>query len=892
MNLIYFIRLLIKNALPIVGAGLAMSVLVYMTTRNKPVSYTASTTVYAGIATGYDIEPGVNSRFDMFSHNARFDNLVNIIKSRETLEETAIRLMARHLILAKPDPAYCLPETWRLLMADIPAEIKRMADNSCFAFPDHLIRKPTSEKVKSDSALPRMDTMAFNANDTLMNFKTVTERVQRFRIKPKYYMIRAGDSPNGIAQRFGLTLGELERMNTPMPQIQGGRLLIVGTVSESFWVDTLITKMVPADVESKMSDTPGPGGKHSRADPVSEENPDRYERLVRRMMAYKDADQENYLFRTLQSANPFYSVRKISEVKVSRIQSSDLLKLTFDSNDPAVCMQTLKILTGVFSQQYQSITTIQKGMISGYFRERVNSAKKQLDSLERNLLDYRRENRIINYDEQTKSISEQKEILDRDWYGEAGKISAAKTALALIEDNIGEKGKSLLLDSTVLEKRQQMHDLAGKISMAEIQEDSQAGKEINIEYLARMKGELELLKLELNTELMKSFELAGTVKDLNIQNLLQKWFEKTIEAEESQARFNTLTYSKKAFMAKYDEFAPLGSQLKKIDREIDLAQQAYMNHLNNLNQSILRQKNLEQPEIQVIDNPVYPIKPNASGRMVTVIAAFLAGLILTAVFIILLELLDNSIKFPMRFAELSGLKLMGAYPRIPLAPDNRINYPLISSRATDQIAQRIRLEDLRLKDRGDQPFMLFFISTREREGKTYLATRAVEKLRASGSKVLYVKHQDKNSSEEIKRKFTQFDEHQEAWDYEYTLPDNFIRVRNINELLRNYTFFTSGYQYLVIELPALLVQEYPATLTESGHLSVLVGLATRAWNQADKECIRLYQSSINHPVLALLNGCQADQLEPILGEIPKRRSYIRKLVKRIINLDFKTKEIL
>ncbi|MFA5815921.1 MAG: hypothetical protein WC865_09915 [Bacteroidales bacterium] len=553
------------NVFLIFGVASVMAVLVYLFTMGHRETYTTYSTIYTGIAT-----------------NAQFDNLINIIKSRETLEKTAIRLMAQHLILTEPDPGYCLPETWRKLMSEVPVEIKRMVEISYSKPPDN---------PKKDTVLPR--------------------------VKTKYYTIKAGDSPFGVCKKFGLTLDELNRLNSPMPPFNGGQRLIVGTLSEPNWVDTVLTKEVPVEI----------------ADIVSDENLLRYERLVKAMTDFKDANQENYLFKTLQSSNPYYGVQKISEVRVTRIQSSDLLKLSFDSNDPAVCMQTLKILTDVFRSQYQ---------------------------------------------------------------------------------------------------------------------------------------------------------------------------------------------------------------------------------------------NLVQSDIQIIDNPVYPVKPNASRRMITVIAAIMAGLVITAFLIILLEFLDTSIKFPGRLAELSGLKLIGAFPWIPAKPDNRINYPLISSRAIDLITQRIRLEDLRQKNRGEQPFILFFISTRENEGKTYLATRVVEKLRASGSKVLYIKPLETNSTDEVKLQFNSFDQPLQAWDYEYAVPDNFISIRNINELLRNYTFLTKGYHYLVIELPALLVQEYPATMTQSGHLAIMVARATRAWNKADDEVVKLFQSSIDHPVLALLNGCQVDQLKSVIGEIPKR----------------------
>jgi len=872
MNLIYFIRLLFKNVFLILGVAFAMAVLVYLFTRGQSKTYTTSTTIYTGIATGYDIESGANARFDLLANNAQFDNLINIIKSRETQEKTAIRLMAQHLLLTKPDPRYCLPETWRKLLSEVPVEIKRMVE---------LSYSVKFDKVQKEAPLPQgnfvalsggNDTLNRKVNDTIMESQTITEKVKRFRVKTNFYTIKAGDTPNGICQKFGLTIDELGRLNSPMPPFNGGQRLIVGILTEPYWADTVLTKEVPVEIEVDESKRDG--------------NLARYERLVKDMTDFKDADQENYLFKTLQSSNPYYSVQKISGVRVTRIQSSDLIKLTYDSNDPAVCMQTLKILTDVFKAQYQAITTTQTGLVADYFRQRVTAVKKQLDSLEQKLLEFRMKNRIINYDEQTKFISEQKETLDKDWYEEAGKFSAAKTALALIEENLGEKGKSILQNNTVLQKRQQVYELALQISMEEIKE------EINIESLTQLKGELERLKLDLNNELMKSFELNRTVQGLNIQNVLQKWLEKAIEVEESQARYNTLTGRKNAFLKKYDEFAPLGSQLKKIEREINLAQQDYMNHLNNLNQSIMKQKNVEQSNIQIIDNPVYPIKPNASKRMLLVFAAFMAGLVISAFWIILLEFLDTSIKFPNRFEELSGLKLIGAFPRIPVNPDGRINYPLISSRAIDQIVQRIRLEDLRQKNRGEQPFILFFISTREREGKTYLATRVVEKLRASGSKVLFVKPLEKNSSEALRKQFTSFDQSLQAWDYEYAVPDNFMSIRNINELLRNYTFLTKGYNFLVIELPALLVQEYPATMAQSGHLSILVGRATRTWNKADEEAVKLFQSSIDHPVLALLNGCLVDHLESIIGEIPKPGNPVRKLIKKFGNMNLKTSNAL
>lgn len=643
MNLIYFIRLCYKQFWLIFGMACLLAGAVYFLTEKEADAYTTSTTIYTGN------ESGVNQA----------DNLINIVRSRETLEKTAIRLMAQHLLLDKPDPHYCLPETWTDLVGGAPVVIRQLA-------------------------------ITLQLADREADADTVTQ-IEQFRTSKVFYSIKAGDSPVQVAEKFGLTLEELQSLNDPMPPFYGGEILVVGTISEPYWVDTVMVR---------------------KAHPAEQSL---YDQLVANLTKIKNADQENYLVKTLNSSNKYYGIAKIATVRVDRLNGSDLIKLTYESDDPAVCMQTLMLLTDVVREEARAIATRQSGRVSDYFQERLSAAKKQIDSLEQDLMQSR-------------------------------------------------------MDS---------------------------------------------------------------------ENLP-------------------------------DELVSTGSHVAKLEREIELAQQDYMNHLNNLNESILKQDKSEYEDIQVIDNPTYPVKPDPSTRIVFIVAAFIAGIVLSVSLIALIEYLDHSIKFPERLEKLSGLDILGSFPRIPEEPARRINYPLIASKSVDQLTLRISLEEMKQKNRGNLPYVIFVTSAREDEGKTFIASRLIGKLRASGSKVLFVKPREKESAAEEIRKFTRFDQPAQAWDYEYDVPDNFISIKDINELLRNYTFLTKGYHYLVIELPALLNREYPAYLLESGDLSLFVCLATRRWKNPDNEAIRLYRSTVKHPVMGVLNACHPDRLESVLGDIPKR----------------------
>ncbi len=72
-------------------------------TRNMEKMYQSSAQLYTGIASGYSIESSEGQRIDYHVVNNAFDNLISLMKSRQTIEEVGLRLLSRHLMLAEPN---------------------------------------------------------------------------------------------------------------------------------------------------------------------------------------------------------------------------------------------------------------------------------------------------------------------------------------------------------------------------------------------------------------------------------------------------------------------------------------------------------------------------------------------------------------------------------------------------------------------------------------------------------------------------------------------------------------------------------------------------------------------------------------------------------------------
>ncbi|MBK7966073.1 MAG: hypothetical protein IPK10_12870 [Bacteroidetes bacterium] len=87
--------------------------------------YVSNTQVYTGIASGYGITSGENDRVDYFAVNNAFDNLMATIKSRESIEEVGMRLLAKHLLVKQPSYKELSEENFNKIRESIPEKLRR-----------------------------------------------------------------------------------------------------------------------------------------------------------------------------------------------------------------------------------------------------------------------------------------------------------------------------------------------------------------------------------------------------------------------------------------------------------------------------------------------------------------------------------------------------------------------------------------------------------------------------------------------------------------------------------------------------------------------------------------------------------------------------------------------
>jgi polysaccharide biosynthesis transport protein len=724
LNLLFFIRLLLRHIVILTFLPIVLVVLVYYLTRDQQKEYVTSTRVYTGITTGSSIVSLESSKVDLFATRTSFDNLINIINARSTMEEVSIRLLATHLMLDGPKAEIISKKSYDELLKIVPEKVKALV-------------------VKN------------NLEKTIHNFR-----------------------------------------------------------------------------------------KH------------------------KESSYDNFIYELINYHHPHYSSEKISaKIKVRRVQTSDLIEISYSSSDPGICKGTLDILIHVFISEYTNIKVNQSDAVVKYFENQLEQSNAKLNEAENELLVFNQENVIINYYEQTKHVSAEKQLFNMRHLEIKLENAGAKTVIETLENKMSVRQKQRLNNETIMGLRQELARTNLNIAIKTFEEKVQESDE---ETLVTDIGELRLKAFDIEQQLKEmvkeQYNIDHSTEGVATQSVLEDWIDHVIVYEASKAQLQVAELQEKQFIRLFENYAPLGATMKRLERKISVAEREYLSILHSLGIAKLNQQNIElTSNLKIVSEPLFPIVAQPGKRKLLLAVAFLIGFIIPAFVIVVLEFLDPNLKTAARTEAKTGLSVAAIFPNLA-GQNKKVDVELIKQRGLDIIARRLIL----IKKEGDikMPDKIIFFSISDSEGKSTLIMLLTKKLIELGYKTLFFTPGSVDSISGIDIR-------------NYQIDNSFHRADKINELDSelNETKL-SAYDYVFIEIPAILTNYYPIKLFNNADHSFLVIRANRPWTMADKNALKdISEYTPDNKPQVLLNGVELMEMETVIGDLPKKRSWIRRTMK-------------
>ncbi|WP_136467662.1 GumC family protein [Flagellimonas onchidii] len=597
----------------------------------------------------------------------------------------------------------------------------------------------------------------------------------------------------------------------------------------------------------------------------------------------KESNHTNFIYELINLKHPDYSIEKIvGRISVRRILSSDFVDIEFESEDPGICQNTLLILSEVFVKLNADIKVNQSDAVVKYFEGQLNTSTKTLRKAENELLDFNRTHNIINYYEQTKHIASEKEHFELEYQKVHIKHYAARAVLETLESKLEAHEKKRLSSKDIISLRNELADVNFQISMKSLGIESDSLKQVqNAKDVVGLKDRATEIKENLKEQVDQLYVTDYDHKTLAVTNILADWLENTIIYEGTKAQLKVMDEKRLEFEQLYQVFSPLGATMKRLERKIDIAEREYLSLLHSLGLAKLRQQNVElKSNLKLIEVPFFPISPKPSKRMILVIVAGLMGFILVAFTVLVLEFLDGNLNTAPRAEDKIELKVSSIFPVIN-TNSKKIDFEYLKNKAVNAISRNIILNQFK-KEKGNMPVVNMFFSTQEGEGKTFVCQHLIAKLCELDYKTLHITYDnfDFGLSGEC---------YQKLW---YEVSDRLYKISNVEEFDHNgeisdFTFF----DFIILEIPGIIKSPFPVKLASTMDYTFLVTRANRAWGEADKNALSLFNEATTGPEpTIILNGVKVLEMETVVGDLPKKRSLLRKWIKKVVQFRFFTKK--
>ncbi len=611
--------------------------------------------------------------------------------------------------------------------------------------------------------------------------------------------------------------------------------------------------------------------------------PGDYAGNLERFRAYMNEDTDNFIHELINLRHPDYSTYKIgSRIWIKRLSNSDFIELGYESEDPGICQNTLRILVEVFTMFNTQIKVNNSDEVVNYFEAQLEEAARALRLAEGNMQSFNQTHNIINYYEQTKHIASQREHTELEYQNVLTNYHGAKAILKNLEKRLELRQQQRLTSQSVLRTRDEIAEANFQIAVLEITppEDS-LQREQNAQEIYELQRRADSLEYKLGRIIDTLYRADIDQNGLPSASVLDNWLSTVMEVERKEAQLKVYEKKREEFEQLYATFSPLGAEMKRLERKINVAEREYLSILHSLGLAKLKQQSIEmKSNYTVAEAPYYPLIPKPSKRSLLIAAAGVAGFMMTAFKILLLEFLDTNIKDARRAEKKIGLPVTAIYPKL-LRKSRRIDLDYLEDRATDAILLNVAFADRERAGNPGTPSVNFFISTQKADGKTFIGHRLLNQLSEMGYRALFLQPEQAEPLPEG----CKYD--RRSFPYDSKLYAK-AQLSALSEGLSAEQL--GGYDFIFVEAPPIISRAFPVKLFHEADHIYLVVRANRPWSDADKNALKTFREIAPEPEPSvILNGVELLEMESVLGDLPRRRTWLRRFIKNLIRLRFFSK---
>lgn len=564
------------------------------------------------------------------------------------------------------------------------------------------------------------------------------------------------------------------------------------------------------------------------------------EKTTENLFNYRKENGSNFVYAKFNRTGQFYSAQALDEIIVERAGVSDIINLTYTSADPGITQQTLIILIDELSKAYEILRFKSTNDVIKYFEEQVRIAKIRLNQEEDALMQYCVQERVINYNEETEALSATRYAVDDRLELAMREYEGAVALRKMLDERMDIRSQIIRSNTNLLQQLDKISKLNQSIMEDEIFTSDKITS--NLEGLQQKKKALKKAEENVSHISDNLNEFNFSKEGVGIQDMVMEWLKALVSEAKAGAELKVLKNRQQDIFNQYSHMSPVGTQVTRKERSIGIAEDNYRTQLRGLADANLRLKNIEMntSNLQGIAPPEYPLNDNGRKRFIYVLVAFLGSIIFITTYFLIIELLDRTLRDPIRSKRLTGIPTIAAFNGV-----SNLKFRGFL-KACNRLAAAYSCRQLNRYIIPNQPAVFSLFSMEPGEGKSYLSKYFANYWEEQGLNVRIVK-----SGIDFEPDSLSYIEAQKLSDF--WTPNDAEKRPNI----------------ILVEYPAISQSSIPLSVLRQANANLLIANACRLWSSSDNTTFTPIKEAIGDaPLYLYLNNADREVVESFTGELP------------------------
>jgi capsular exopolysaccharide synthesis family protein len=410
--------------------------------------------------------------------------------------------------------------------------------------------------------------------------------------------------------------------------------------------------------------------------------------------------------------------------------NSRIVEVSFESTSRQLTATVVNSIVDAYTEYNFRTAYDATRQTSGWMEQRLDELKAKVERSQQALVDYERQNSIVNVDEKETVVEQRLGDLSKDLTTAESDLAKRQSEYALITENPGQS--ALIAQDELLEHLQeQSADLQQQVA------DATSVYGVNYPKVQRLKSQFDSVQALVERE--RSRVLERSKRDF----------------ETAKLRVNLLRNSVTNQKGEVGRLNQLQIQHNILKREFDSNQQLYLSLLQRLKDATVT-AGLRSANVHIVDRATPPSKPIRPRKLLNLATGLLIGFIFGITVAFIREGVDYSVKTPEDVEQLIGVATLSIIPTLseglrvygygkrPAATSNGLKPSPVALTMTKSPgspvaeAYRILRTSILFSTPSHPPQAILVCSAKPKEGKTSTVLNLAQALAERGGRVVVV----------------------------------------------------------------------------------------------------------------------------------------------------------